>query len=142
MHLPRLLCPIIDRVGKAAHLMINLLAIYGPCRLFDFELEIGFFVRLGNQLGSQNSYRTSCRPYISNGARQRLICGYPETRICSTGTFSVQKFRNKHLSDECSFALAPFSIPNMSQNVEVLPYLKHDVAYNFDIQLAVAIQGE
>jgi len=39
-------------------------------------------------------------------------------------------------------ALAPFSISNMSQNVEVLPYLKHDDAYNFDIQLAVAIQGQ
>ena len=38
-------------------------------------------------------------------------------------------------------ALAPFAVPNMAQDVEILPYLRHDDNYNFDIQLSVAIQG-
>ena len=39
-------------------------------------------------------------------------------------------------------ALAPFIVPNMVQDVEILPYLKHDDPYNFDIKLSVAIQGK
>jgi len=38
-------------------------------------------------------------------------------------------------------ALAPFAVENMKQDVLVLPYLKHDDKYNFDIKLSVAIQG-
>merc|ERR1739838_1104320 len=39
-------------------------------------------------------------------------------------------------------ALEPFIVPNMEQDVPILPYLKHEEAYNFDIDLSVAIQGE
>ena len=39
-------------------------------------------------------------------------------------------------------ALAPFVVANMTQSVDVLPYLRHDDPYNFDIKLSVAIQGK
>lgn len=39
-------------------------------------------------------------------------------------------------------ALSPFAIENYPQDVEILPYLKHDDNYAFDIALSVAVQDE
>jgi fumarylacetoacetase len=37
-------------------------------------------------------------------------------------------------------ALAPFTVPNFTQDPEPLPYLKHEDNYNFDIKLEVDIK--
>ena len=39
-------------------------------------------------------------------------------------------------------ALEPFAVDNYPQDTEILPYLKHDDKYAFDINLSVAIQDE
>ena len=39
-------------------------------------------------------------------------------------------------------ALEPFIVPNMEMKNPILPYLKHDNNYNFDIHLEVGIKGE
>lgn len=39
-------------------------------------------------------------------------------------------------------ALEPFKIPNMTQDPEPFPYLKHDESCNFDIKLEVDLKRE
>merc|ERR1712002_322789 len=115
---------------------------YGPCRLLDFELEMGFFVGVGNQLGDtikcENAHEHIFGMVLVNDWSARDIQKWEYVPL---GPFLGKSFGTTVSPWVVTMAaLDPFKVPNMIQDVEILPYLKHKDAYNFDINLSVSIQ--
>ncbi len=123
---------------------------FGPCKLLDYELEVGFFVSQGNELGSQ----------ISIDDADDHIFGY-----CLVNDWSardIQKWEYQPLGPFLakSFAttispwivtteaLAPFRSPAMvrpNDDPQPLPYLSSDANTAgglIDLNLVVSIQSE
>lgn len=117
---------------------------YGPCKLLDFELEMGFFVGPGNPLGDRIPIEKAADHIFG----MVLVNDWSARDIQKWEYVPLGPFLGKSFGTSISpwvvtmDALAPFTAPNMVKDVDVLPYLKHDDPYNFDIQLSVAIQGE
>jgi len=117
---------------------------YGPCKLMDFELEMGFFVGTGNKLGE----RIKCENAQNHIFGMVLVNDWSARDIQKWEYVPLGPFLGKSFGTTVSpwvvtmDALQPFIVPNMVQDVEILPYLKHKDDYNFDINLEVAIQGE
>ncbi len=118
--------------------------IYGPCRLLDFELEMGFVIGKATNLGDS----------VSTDAAEDHIFG-----MCLFNDWSardIQKweyvplgpFLGKSFASSISpwivtlEALDPFRIPGPVQDPEVLPYLKYSGNKNYNINLEVMIQPE
>ena len=116
--------------------------VFGPCRLFDFELEMAFFIGSQNKLGTR----------IPVDEAWKYIFGF--TLMNDWSARDIQKweyiplgpFTAKNLGTTISpwvvtvAALEPFLVPNYPQDPEVFPYLKHDRKFNFDINLEVALK--
>jgi len=119
--------------------------VFGPCRLMDFELEMAFFVGgAENKLGE---------PIPIDKAQERifgmvLMNDWSARDIQKWEYVPLGPFTAKNLGTVISpwvvpmEALQPFMVDNFPQDVETLPYLKHDQKYNFDIKLEVAIKPE
>ncbi len=118
--------------------------VYGPCRLLDFELEMGFVVGKGTELGDT----------INIADAEDHIFG-----LCLFNDWSardIQKweyvplgpFLGKSFASTVSpwiitlDALEPFRVQGPKQDPEVLPYLQLNGARNFDIHLEVDIVPE
>lgn len=117
---------------------------YGPCRLLDFELEMGFFLGQGNKLGEpipvERAHEHIFGMVITNDWSARDIQKWEYVPL---GPFLAKNFATSISPWVVTMdALQPFVIPNMDQEPKPLPYLQHDDSYNFDISLEVAVRGE
>lgn len=118
--------------------------VYGPSRLMDFELEMGFFTGPGNALGTP----------IPIGEAERHVFGLALVNDWSAR--DIQKweyqplgpFLGKSFATTVSpwvvplAALEPFRIPSQPREVPVLDYLRQDGPGSFDVALEVAIRPE
>ncbi|XP_078490694.1 fumarylacetoacetase-like [Ciona intestinalis] len=118
--------------------------VFGPCRLMDFELEMGFFVGSGNKLGDRVDVKNA-QDHIFGMV---LVNDWSARDIQKWEYVPLGPFLGKNFGTTISpwvvtmDALSSFIVENTKQDVQVLPYLKHDDNYNFDIKLSVSIQGE
>ena len=118
--------------------------VYGPSRLLDFELEMGFFVGPGNSLGDP----------IAIEEAEKHIFGL--TLVNDWSARDIQKweyqplgpFLGKSFATTISpwvvpmAALDPFRCDGPAQDPEPLPYLRSSDPRCFDIQLDVGVQTE
>ena len=117
--------------------------VFGPCKLLDFELEMGFFTFEGKPLGEQ----------IKTDEADDFIFG-----MCLFNDWSardIQKweyvplgpFLAKNFASSMSCwivtldALEPFRIPGPLQEPKVLPYLEYSGDKHLDINLEVSIKS-
>lgn len=118
--------------------------VFGPCKLFDFELEMAFLVGPGNQLGEPISM-DKAEDHIFGMV---LMNDWSARDIQKWEYVPLGPFLGKNLGTSISpwvvtmDALKPFVVPNATQDPKPLPYLYHEDPYNFDIHLEVAIKGE
>jgi len=117
---------------------------FGPSRLVDFELEMGFFVGPGNALGEP----------IPVGRAEEHIFGM--VLVNDWSARDIQKweyvplgpFLAKNFGTSISpwvvpmDALEPFRCPGPKQDPTPLPYLRASGPQSFDIHLEVSLQGE
>jgi len=115
---------------------------FGPAKLVDFELEMAFITCGGNTLGDA----------ISTKEAENHIFGF--TLFNDWSARDIQKweyvplgpFLAKNFGSSMSpwvvtmEALEPFRIAGPKQEPEVLPYLKFEGDYHFDIDLQVGVQ--
>ncbi|KAH8398845.1 hypothetical protein KR222_008766 [Zaprionus bogoriensis] len=117
--------------------------VFGACKLLDFELEMAFFIGgPGNALGE---------PIKVDDAWQHVF-GF--TLMNDWSARDIQKweyvplgpFTAKNLGTSISpwvvttAALKPFLLDNFPQQPEVLPYLRQQQPFNFDINLEVSLK--
>jgi fumarylacetoacetase len=116
---------------------------FGPSRNLDFELEMGFLVGPGNELGCP----------ISVGQAPEHIFGM--VLVNDWSARDIQKweyqplgpFLAKNFATSISpwvvtlDALAPFRVPGAKQDPAPLPYLQSTGDWNFDINLEVWLQS-
>lgn len=118
--------------------------IFGPCRLFDFELEMAFFTGPGNKMGE---------PIPVDKAHEHIfgmvvMNDWSARDIQKWEYVPLGPFLGKNLGTSISpwvvtmEALQPFTVPNMEQDPKPLPYLQHDDNYNFDINLEVKLKAD
>jgi fumarylacetoacetase len=115
---------------------------FGPSRLMDFELELGFFVGPGNELG---------RPIAVTDAAEHI---FGMVLVNDWSARDIQKweyqplgpFLAKNLATSISpwvvtlEALEPFRRPGPAQEPEPLPYLRSEGDWAYDIHLEVRLQ--
>ncbi len=117
---------------------------FGPSRNVDFELEMGFFVGPGNELG---------RPIPTTAARDHifglvLVNDWSARDIQKWEYVPLGPFLAKNFGTSISpwivtlDALEPFICPGPRQDPPPLPYLKMDEPFSFDVQLEVSLQSE
>ena len=115
---------------------------FGPCRLLDFELEMGFVTFDGKPLGQR----------ISTGEAEDHIFGLvlfndwsardlQKWEYVPLGPFLAKSFASSISPWIVTLdALEPFRIPGPEQNPTVLPYLKQTGATHVDLPLQVIIE--
>ena len=117
---------------------------FGPCKLLDFELEMAFITCKENGLGES----------ISTGEASDHIFGFvifndwsardiQKWEYVPLGPFLAKNFAS-HVSPwiVTMDAMDAFRVPGPVQNPEVLPYLKSEGDYHYDLKLQVAIEPE
>ncbi|XP_039271038.2 fumarylacetoacetase-like [Styela clava] len=118
--------------------------VFGPCKLLDFELETAFIVGTGNKLGEPISIKNAHKHIFG----MVLMNDWSARDIQKWEYVPLGPFLGKNFGTSISpwvvtmEALAPFAIPNYPKDVEILPYLKHDDNYAFNINLSVAIRDK
>ncbi|XP_054735506.1 fumarylacetoacetase [Anastrepha obliqua] len=119
--------------------------VFGACKLLDFELEVAFFIGgPGNQLGE----RISAESAWKNVFGFTLMNDWSARDIQKWEYVPLGPFTAKNLGTTISpwvvpvAALEPFLVDNFPQEPEVLPYLKHERPFNFDINLEVSLKPE
>jgi fumarylacetoacetase len=118
--------------------------VFGPCKLFDFELEMGFITYEGKPLGDSIS-TAEADDYIFgmclfNDWSARDIQKWEYVPL---GPFLAKNFAS-HVSPWIVTldALEPFRVPGPVQEPKVLPYLEYSGNKHIDINLEVAITPE
>lgn len=118
--------------------------VFGPSKMFDFELEMAFVVSKTTQLGE--SVRASeAEDYIFGFL---LFNDLSARDIQSWEYVPLGPFLSKNFGSVVSpwivtlEALEPFRVKGPDQEPEVLPYLKTSGNRNFDIKLEVLIQPQ
>lgn len=117
---------------------------FGPSKLLDFELEVGFLTGNGNLLGE---------PIPVERAREHifglvLVNDWSARDIQKWEYVPLGPFLAKNWATSISpwivtlDALEPFRIGGPKQDPEPLPYLKGAEKSHFDIPLKVYLQGE
>jgi fumarylacetoacetase len=118
--------------------------VFGPCRLMDFELEMGFFVGAGNAQGS---------PVAVNDADGHifglvLVNDWSARDIQKWEYQPLGPFNAKNFATSISpwvvtlDALAPFRCDAPGQEPEPLEYLRESNRGTYDINLEVHITAE
>ncbi len=114
---------------------------FGPCRLLDFELEMGFVVGKETSLGESIS-TDKAEDYIFG---LLLFNDWSARDIQKWEYVPLGPFLAKNFGSTLSpwivtlEALEPFRTETPKQEPEVLPYLQFNGAKNYDIQLEVDI---
>uniref|UniRef100_UPI00358FA922 fumarylacetoacetase n=1 Tax=Myxine glutinosa TaxID=7769 RepID=UPI00358FA922 len=118
--------------------------VFGPSRLLDFELEMGFLVGSGSERG---------QPIPIDHAQDHifgmvLVNDWSARDIQRWEYIPLGPFLSKSFATTISpwvvpmEALKPFVLPNPTQDPKPLPYLQHSDPFTFDMPLSVAIKGE
>ena len=121
--------------------------VYGPCRLLDFELEMGFITFDGKPLGQSISTAEAEEHIfgmlIFNDWSARDI---QKWEYIPLGPFLAKNFASSISPRIVTLeALKPFKVKGEKQEPAVLPYLRFEGNHNIDIDLEVEIlpgQGE
>ena len=117
--------------------------VFGPSRLLDFELEMGFFIGAGNPLGD---------PVPIDRAQDHifglvLVNDWSARDIQKWEYQPLGPFNAKNFATSVSpwvvtlEALAPFRCPAPAQDPAVLPYLAEGDRHTYDINLEVHLQA-
>jgi len=118
--------------------------VFGPSKLLDFELEMGFIMGRGNEMGTS----------ISTADAEAHIFGmlifndWSARDIQSWEYVPLGPFLSKNFASSVSpwvvtmDALAPFKTQGPKQDPPVLPYLNFEGDKNYDIHLEVYIENE
>jgi fumarylacetoacetase len=118
--------------------------VFGPSRQLDFELELAFFVGIGNEMGTR----------VSTAEASDRIFGF--TLFNDWSARDIQKweyvplgpFLGKNFGSTISpwivtiDALDPFRRPGPIQEPEVLPYLQCEGNWAYDLNLEVLLKTE
>lgn len=118
--------------------------VYGPCKLLDFELEMGFVIGKKTNLGDTISTKEA-EDYIFGMC---LFNDWSARDIQKWEYVPLGPFLGKNFASTISpwivtmDALEPFRVPGPVQDPPVLPYLEYDGEKNYDIKLSVKIQPE
>ncbi|MBK6346168.1 MAG: fumarylacetoacetase [Bacteroidales bacterium] len=116
--------------------------VFGPTRMFDFELEMAFVVGQSTRLG-ESVTTSQAEDYIFGFL---LFNDLSARDIQSWEYVPLGPFLSKNFGSIVSpwivtlEALEPFRVKGPLQDPEVLPYLRTDGLRNFDIQLEVLIR--
>lgn len=119
--------------------------VFGPSRLFDFELEMAFFVggaatRLGERVTAANAADRVFGFTLMNDWSARDI---QKWEYLPLGPFGAKNLGTTISPWVVSVeALQPFVVDNFVQDPIPFPYLQHEQKFNFDIVLEVAIKRE
>lgn len=117
---------------------------FGPSRLLDFELEMGFFIGTGNELG---------KPIAIENAEDHifgmvLVNDWSARDIQKWEYVPLGPFLAKNFATSISpwivtmEALEPFKTKSEEQNPEPLPYLKRVKENSYDINLDIILKTE
>ncbi len=115
--------------------------VFGPSRLVDFELEMGFFVGPGNRLGQPIPVARAADHIFG----MVLVNDWSARDIQRWEYVPLGPFLAKNFGTSISpwvvtlDALAPFATPGPDQRPEPLPYLKSSGALAYDIELEVRL---
>lgn len=118
--------------------------VFGPTRLFDFELEMAFITSaktaLGESIPVEKAEDAIFGLVLFNDLSARDIQKWEYVPL---GPFLSKSFGSVISPWVITLeALEPFRTKGPEQNPEVLPYLKVEGEHNFDIHLEVAIQPQ
>tara|TARA_B110000503_G_scaffold120092_1_gene182454 strand:- start:2304 stop:3545 length:1242 start_codon:yes stop_codon:yes gene_type:complete len=118
--------------------------VFGPCKLLDFELEMGFFTYEGKPLGDS----------ISTAEADNYIFGMvlfndwsardiQKWEYVPLGPFLAKNFASSMSAWIVTLdALEPFRVTGPKQDPAVFPYLEYSGEKNIDINLEVQIKPE
>ncbi len=118
--------------------------VYGPTKLMDFELEMGFVIGRETEMGEQVT-TAKADDYIFGLA---LFNDWSARDIQKWEYVPLGPFLAKNFASTISpwivtlEALEPFRVDGPEQDPQVLPYLRYEGKKNFDIQLQVTIRTE
>ena len=118
--------------------------VFGPCRLLDFELELGFFTGPGNALGEPIPV-SEAADHIFGFV---LVNDWSARDIQKWEYVPLGPFLAKNFATSISpwivtmDALEPFRCAGPAQDPEPLPYLRCQGPNAFDINLSVGIQPD
>ncbi len=118
--------------------------LFGPSKLLDFELEMGFIIGRGNEMGTS----------ITTADAENHIFGmlifndWSARDIQSWEYVPLGPFLSKNFASSVSpwvvtmDALEPYKCDGPVQDTPILPYLKFDGEKNYDIHLEVYLKTE
>lgn len=112
---------------------------FGPSQEMDFELEMGFYVSHGQEMGK----RITCKSAEEHILGMVIVNDWSARDIQRWEYQPLGPFLSKSFATSISpwivtlDALEPFRIPGMDQDPEVLPHLRRQGDQHFDIQLEV-----
>ena len=118
--------------------------VFGPCRLLDFELEMGFFVGPGTEMGQSIPLEQA----IDHIFGMVLVNDWSARDIQRWEYQPLGPFLSKNFATSISpwvvpmAALEPFRMAGPTQNPEPLPYLRGETRRAYDIRLSVTLRGE
>lgn len=116
--------------------------VFGPCKLLDFELEMGFIIGKGTELGDTLSTDQAADHIFGmcllNDWSARDLQKWEYVPL---GPFLAKSFAS-HISPwiVTMEALAPFKTAGPVQDPRVLPYLEYEGDAHYDIQLETYIE--
>jgi len=119
--------------------------VWGACRLLDFEIEMGYFVGPGNNLGERIKIETAedqiFGVVLMNDWSARDIQKWEYVPL---GPFCGKNFGTTISPWVVTLdALEPFRIKGYDQtNPQVLPYLKDDSKASYNVSLSASIKAK
>lgn len=120
------------------------LPTFGPTRLLDFELEMGFFIGTGNKLSEPIPVDEASNHIFG----MALVNDWSARDIQKWEYVPLGPFLGKNFATSISpwivslEALEPFKINRINQNPEPLPYLQSKGNWAYDINLEVNLKTE
>jgi fumarylacetoacetase len=118
--------------------------VFGPSRLLDFELEMGFFIGPGNKLGNPIPVKDASEHIFG----MVLVNDWSARDIQKWEYVPLGPFLAKNFATSISpwvvtlDALEPFRCAGPEQTPEPLSYLKSKNEWSYDIHLKVLLESE
>lgn len=115
---------------------------FGPTKLLDFELEMGYFIGTGNRLGEPVPVEKADEHIFG----MVLVNDWSARDIQKWEYVPLGPFLAKNFATSISpwivtlEALEPFKTNKIIQNPEPLPYLKSRGSWSYDINLEVSLK--
>ena len=116
---------------------------FGPSKLMDFELEMGFFIGRESQLGESININNAAEHIFG----MVIVNDWSARDIQKWEYVPLGPFLGKNFATSISpwivtlDALKPFRIKGPVQNPEPLPYLKNSGEWAYDIDLEIKINN-